>query len=748
MLRIYTIIAVLTMSLCMTIFSQVTASDLKGLGALNNLSDIKNMSPEKLVKLRKHNENKKSAKNIDGAGTENEVELELLDSVQANRESDSAFNYLQNDSMMEIRRYSSSLFKLANPELFAATSNQVDPNYPLKFGDKLVLNIWGGTEVEETLVIDRSGNVLVSEVGRVSLNGLTLSRAQKLITKKLSISNPGIKFGMTQISLQVKELSSIKVYVLGNAAQPSAYVIQGNSSILNALYFAGGPNEVGSVRNIQLKRGRKKYTIDLYDYLFEGKMPKIHTLRDGDIIHIPAAEKLVKIEGSIQVPAIYELKKAETLNDLIKLAQGVKPEASKFYSIKRREGLSNFNQLDYDQLDLIISDQDTLLLMNGDGILIKSNPKTLEKIVKISGEIHFETQVSYTPELKLIDVINQAGGLRRGANKDGIQVYRYNIDTSYTLKSEGNDLDIRMEPLDSIFIPSQADTTLKFTVSIGGAVKNDAVVNYIPGMSVKTLFFKAGGASKEWLDGSIVLQRMTKTTNVEIINIKISPENFLDSVSKIQLKPFDRIHLVQDPGYYKPELVALRGSAVLNPADYPLQYKGEKLLEFVNRVAQYSENIQWSAARLFRKRDSSSYPIYIDFEKALQSGSGSQIALKQGDSIVLEETQHTVQILGEIVSPGDVLWKPNFEYDDYIIHTGGYTRYGDEDRVLVVLANGTKVKAEDMEQPITPGSKIIVSYKPEDEPISWSEIMQGTLSTMGAIASIILTIVIIDDKVN
>lgn len=748
MLRVYAIIAALTMSLCVSIFSQVTASDLKGLGALNNLSDMKNMSPEKLAKLRKQYENKKSAKNIDGAGTDNEVELKLLDSVQANRVNDSAFNHLQNDSMMEIRRYSSSLFKLANPELFAATSNQVDPNYPLKFGDKLVLNIWGGTEVEETLVIDRSGNVLVSEVGRVSLNGLTLRRAQKLITKKLSISNPGIKFGMTQISLQVKELSSIKVYVLGNAAQPSAYVIQGNSSILNALYFAGGPNEVGSVRNIQLKRGRKKYTIDLYDYLFEGKMPKIHTLRDGDIIHIPAAEKLVRIEGSIQVPAIYELKKAETLNDLIKLAQGVKPEASKFYSIKRREGLSNFNQLDYGQLDLIISDQETLPLINGDEVLIKSNPKTLEKIVKISGEIHFETQVSYTPELKLIDVINQAGGLRRGANKDGIQVYRYNIDTSYTLKSEGNDLDIQMEPLDSIFIPSQADTKLKFTVSIGGAIQNTTTLNYIRGMSVKTLFLKAGGASKEWLTGSITLQRMTKTTNVEIININISPENFLDSISNIQLKPFDRIHLVQNPGYYKPELVTLRGSAVLNPADYPLKYKGEKLLEFVNRVAQYSENIQWSAARLFRQRDSSSYPIFIDFEKALQSGSGSQIVLKHGDRIVLEETKHTVQILGEIVSPGDVLWKPNFEYDDYIAHTGGYTRYGDQDRVLVILANGTKVKAEDIEQPITPGSQIIVSYKPEDEPISWSEIMQGTLSTMGAIASIILTIVIIDDKVN
>jgi protein involved in polysaccharide export with SLBB domain len=649
---------------------------------------------------------------------------------------------------MEIRRYSSSLFKLANPELFAATSNQVDPNYPLKFGDKLVLNIWGGTEVEETLVIDRSGNVLVSEVGRVSLNGLTLRRAQKLITEKLSISNPGIKFGMTQISLQVKELSSIKVYVLGNAAQPSAYVIQGNSSILNALYFAGGPNEVGSVRNIQLKRGRKKYIIDLYDYLFEGKMPKIHNLRDGDIIHIPAAEKLVRIEGSIQVPAIYELKKAETLNDLIKLAQGVKPEASKFYSIKRREGLSNFNQLDYGQLDLIISDQETLPLINGDGVLIKSNPKTLEKIVKISGEIHFETQVSYTPELKLIDVINQAGGLRRGANKDGIQVYRYNIDTSYTLKSEGNDLDIQMEPLDSIFIPSQADTALKFTVSIGGAIQNTTTVNYIRGMSAKTLFLKAGGASQEWLTGSITLQRMTKTTNVEIININISPENFLDSISNIQLKPFDRIHLVQDPGYYKPELVTLRGSAVLNPADYPLKYKGEKLLEFVNRVAQYSENIQWSAARLFRQRDSSSYPIYIDFEKALQSGSGSQIVLKHGDRIVLDETKHTVQVLGEIVSPGDVLWKPNFEYDDYIAHTGGYTRYGDQDRVLIIMANGAKVKAEDLERPITPGSQIIISYKTEEEPIGWSEIVQGTLSTMGAIASVILTVVIIDDKVN
>lgn len=268
-------------------------------------------------------------------------------------------------------------------------------------------------------------------------------------------------------------------------------------------------------------------------------------------------------------------------------------------------------------------------------------------------------------------------------------------------------------------------------------------------MTVKSLFLSAGGATQNWDEGKFIVQRVVdRKSPLEVFSYEFDVENMLDSIAKINLKAGDRLFLPSDPFAYRPELITIMGSGVYNPGQYPVNQSGETLLDFINRVILVSDRVQWSGARFYRVKSGSKYPISLDFEKVLNQGPGSTIQLKSGDIIDIPEKEFTVNVQGEVISKGHVLWNKNFDYEDYITYAGGYTRFGDEDRVLIILANGTRVKADDYNGSITPGSQIIVNFKPEDEPINWGAIFTGTVSALGSVAAVVLTIVLINNQVS
>lgn len=718
--------------------------------------DLSNLTPAQMVVLQEKMKKAEQSSKVEveeKSVVTNELELEMAALENQTAEEVSLEGAL---NVPASKRYASQVFSLASSKLFAATSNQVSSDYPLKFGDKLVLSIWGGPEKEIPLTLDRSGNVIVPDAGRVSLNGLSLYSAEQLLKRKLKKSMVGLKLGVAQISLRVQELSPMKIYVLGDVKRPSAYVLQGNSSVLNALYMAGGPNEIGSVRRVKITRGRRSYEIDLYDYLMKGVLPKKRLLRDGDVVFVPKAEKLVEIKGAVNRPAIYELKEKEMLKELVGFAAGKTANAGYSLSVlgHDEEGNSVLEELEGARAKL--EGKEKFVLQNSDVVTLRSNLSPVSNYVKVIGSVVYPGMYSWSVDYTLDSVLSKSGGVLTTALDEAVSLYRKQKDGTYQLLTSGLDkssLNMKIEMMDSIFVPSSDLVKTGDFVSISGAVQFAKQVAFTKGLTAKTLFLQGGGGTLNWKEGSFVVERrMEGQKKILSEEINLSPSNFLSELDKIVLEGGERLVLVSNPNFYSGELIKVDGGAVLSPGDYPLQFKGETLSHFLKRVVLVSDDVQWSGAKFYRQRGGGKYPITLNFEDVVEDvvegSDGGQIKMREGDRIYIPEREFTVRVLGEVTSPGDVLYNKKLDYEEYVNRAGGYSRFGDEDRVLIVLANGARVKADEFDGKITAGSSILVGYIPEEEPIKWGEIIQASISTVGAIAAVILTIVIIDEKIK
>lgn len=703
-----------------------------------------NMDPEQIADLQKRMALSDSLTNKLSPDDGVNIEEAYIAEVEQNEENlvDNKVQIITSD--FSGQRYTKLLFSDENAALFAATSNQVSGDYPLKAGDKLVLNVWGVEFKEYTLTLDNSGNVMMPNIGRVSLNGLTLARAERLLKKKLENSNYGFQLGVSQISLRVVELSQVKVFVLGNVNKPSAYVLQGNSSILNALYMAGGPTDFGSVRNIQVMRGTRKKNLDLYDYLIKGKLPKHHIVRDGDVIFLPKSEKLVEVKGAVKKPAIYELKQKEGFQELLEFGQGAKSNASPFASILTHDSLGQAQLKDVEILNAI---QQKLSLKDGDEVELKENTETAQDVVTLMGNVQYPGQFSWESSLRLDSLIDKAGGTKHSSYLEAIEVFRLQEDKSYQLVLNQYQPEFELMALDSVYLPSHADFKVKEMVAVSGAVRNQTEVDYFPGISLKNIIIASGGVLPNWKKGKVTIERrVPNETKLELHEHQLKVDANWSEFEALKLDAGDRVIFKVDPNFYQQELVSIKGRGTNNPGSYALAYKGETLGKFFQRVVKVTESVQWDAIRFTRLRGDKKHLIAINFKEILNGGEGSDIRLRNGDEIYIPDQEFTVQVLGEVISPGDVLYRPKADYEDYLSWAGGVTRFGDEDKVLITFPNGARVKADDYDGVVPPGSIIVVSYKPVEPPINWTAFFTGTLSAVGSIASVLLTVVIINEK--
>ena len=215
--------------------------------------------------------------------------------------------------------FGSNLFNLS-PSTFAPTNaTQVNPDYTIGVGDQIQVKGWGMVDIDLTLTVERNGTVYLPRVGSVAVAGIKFKDLQG--TLKKSVSRVFNNFELTTSLLQAR---AVQVYVVGNVQSPGNYTLSGMSTLLNALFVAGGPNENGSMRNIQLMRnGKSVGSLDLYKILVDGDKSSDLTLRDGDIVHIPPTGERVALIGNVKIPAIYEFSPNERAADLLRWAGGL-----------------------------------------------------------------------------------------------------------------------------------------------------------------------------------------------------------------------------------------------------------------------------------------------------------------------------------------------------------------------------------------------------------------------------------------
>lgn len=307
-----------------------------------------------------------------------------------------------------VRSATGQSLKLFGYELFAGPGRfesvqaaPVPSDYILGAGDELVVLINGLTEFNERLTIDRDGRIFVPQVGPVNLAGVALKDAEKVLTAHISKT-----FRNFRVSVTMGRLRSIEVFVVGQARRPGKHLVGSVSSLINALFETGGPSANGSLRAIELRRGGKKIaTIDMYAFLSKGDNTSDMKLLAGDIIFIPPAGSRAAMLGTINAPAIYELKAGETVNSILSLSGGLPtlaaPQKAQLERVDASREIARYVEdfaLDQKGLGLAIK--------AGDIITVFQVSPQIANVVTLQGNVASPLRYTFKPGMKVSDLLS------------------------------------------------------------------------------------------------------------------------------------------------------------------------------------------------------------------------------------------------------------------------------------------------------------------------------------------------------
>lgn len=667
---------------------------------------------------------------------------------------------------------------------FEPSENLATPqNYRLGPGDEVVIDIWGTSEDHMRQTISPEGSIMISQIGPVYLNGLTIKDANQHIKSAFSRKYAGMNDAETDIQVTLGQVRTIQVDILGEVATPGTFRMSPFSSVFHALYRAGGINDIGSLRNIQvLRNGKKVAGVDIYDYLFKGKTSGNIRLQEGDVIIVPPYEQLVNIDGNVKRPMYYEIKPDETVKSLLDYAGGFTGDAyGGMVRLSRQSGTEN------ELYNIDRGEFATYRLQDGDIITVGTILDRYANRVELKGAVYRPGMFAIGDGLKTVrDLIDKADGVTEDAYTDRVLLYREGPEkqlevVALDLKDilRGAAPDITLKRNDMLVISSVNELEERGDVYIGGQVARPGAYPYAANSTVEDLIFQAGGllegASTARVDISrrIVDPSATEATNQLAQEFTVSIENGL-AIGKgkgFRLKPYDRVEVRRSPGYAPQETVAIDGE-VLFAGTYTLRKRNERLSEFVTRAGGLIDGAYIKGAHLSRRLSESElaarkealrlamsnnsenmgdsiaidkidlsnmYNVGINLEKALANpGSDYDLVLMPGDSLYVPEKQSTVKISGDVMFPNAVIYEPGKKLSHYINQAGGYGQRAKKGKAFIVYMNGTVARAK-RNTPIEPGCHIIVPSKPQNGGTDWSKILTLTTGFL-SVATMVATI--------
>ena len=344
-------------------------------------------------------------------------------------------------------RYGSELFSNEREDYKIADDAQAPEDYILGLGDQIVIQYYGAENDEFILDIDRSGSILLPKIGPVMLNGLNLAEARSLIRSRVETQLVGVKATIT-----VGNTKFINIFVAGNVISPGVYSMPALSRVTHALYTAGGISDLGTFRNIQVKRqGKIVGSVDLYDFLVNGDNSSDINLHPNDVVLVGPAKINIQVRGAVKRPGIYELIGNEDIKSLINIFGGFAPGADS-------ENVSYSSLVSENPTNLISFEVNKKIkFYDGDNIFIKFKPSSFQKVnntekikylssavrVRVQGEVRFPGDYLLQNGERLSSLIERAGGLTEDAFLNGAVFTRENIRQREALRARELAEDVR-----------------------------------------------------------------------------------------------------------------------------------------------------------------------------------------------------------------------------------------------------------------------------------------------------------------
>lgn len=625
-------------------------------------------------------------------------------------------------------------------------------NYVLGTGDELNVSITGFAVQTYKAKVSPEGTVQLDILSPIYVSGLTIEQARERIINRLKSRFAGLNSsgGGLYADITLGNIRSISVTVIGEALQPGTFTVPSLANVFNVLYACGGPSEIGSLRNIEVFRnGKVIRTLDVYDFLLHGDQKDNIMLQDQDIIRIPYVDTHVSLMGEVRNPKIFEVKRGETLKDVLAFAGGFKELAySKTISLERATPTEK-RIISIDQNEIA-----TFMPQKGDVYTIGKILNRFENIVTIKGAVYREGNYELEKDITVKQLIARAEGLKQDAFKERILLKRERenlepeiipLNLSKILKGESED--IRLKLKDTLFIKSYKDLRERLTVSISGAVNKAATYEFADNMTVSDLITMAGGFTDGASASKIEIARrikadtfgVSKEQSIKIETIDVDRNLIGTESKKLVLKPFDKVYVRILPRYEEQKVVSIVGE-VFYPGPYALKDKTERISDLIVKAGGLKSEADLGSAKFIR----AGKVIGVDILNVLQNKEDvNNLVLNAGDALEIPRKKETVTINGQVYNPTTVPYSVGLKFEDYINLAGGttdsayvkktYVKYGNGrlDRTRSFLGIKSYPKVEN-------GSEIIV---PVRRKYKWTPAERIAISTaVVSIATLLFTI--------
>ncbi|MCA9751623.1 MAG: SLBB domain-containing protein, partial [Gemmatimonadetes bacterium] len=645
----------------------------------------------------------------------------------------------------------------SSPESYRLpAAGPVDPDYPLGPGDQIVLDVWGDTVFHVERELDREGGVNLPDVGRVVLAGLTLGQARETIRRRLERVYSGLteQEGTTFLSVTLGELRVIRAFVVGRARRPGGYDLSAASTAFHALFYAGGPDGDGSMRDIRvIRRGREVARLDVYEYLRKGQRQGDIRLTDDDTIFIPPSGPRVEVRGEVREPGLYEMRAGETLASLVETAGGPTEHADARVQVERilseseRAATGNDRRI----FDLDRNRDGGASLENGDLVTFFAVGDRLRNFVRVTGEVRRPGKYELGDGELLSGLLHRAGGLLETAVLERAEVVRtyedgrreqVAVDLAEVLSGDPG-TDLRLAPRDEVTIHSIWSLRDSTEVDIHGAVRNPGRYELREGMTLRDLLLQAGGLLPSAWTRDVEVSRVgpvdvTEQT-AEIMRVPLGEDYLARTGDEFPLEPWDQVFVREIPNYELQRNVRVAGE-VRFPGAYTLRHPRETLAEVVERAGGLKSTAYPDGFVLFREKEGLGR-VALNLNKALRDrGSNDNVILFAGDSLFVPEEPKTVTVRGEVGWPTSLVYEKGHSIGDYIANAGGTTNQADRGQTRIVYTTGAaaRVKKFWFDPPVQPGSTIIVPRKEEGRPVQWGNILRDSAAILASLATVVL----------
>jgi protein involved in polysaccharide export with SLBB domain len=560
----------------------------------------------------------------------------------------------------ELKQFGYDLFRLA-PETFAPTDMvPVGPSYVIGPGDEVRVSVWGKVEGQFLLVVDRDGNISIPKVGTIGVAGFTFQELKEAVYREFSKYYTGFDMNVSMGSLR-----TMNVYVVGAARQPGAYTISSLSTLINALFAAGGPSKAGTMRDIQVKRnGETVVHFDLYELLLKGDKTNDIRLLPEDVIFIPPIGPIAAVAGSVNSPGLYELKENMSVTGLIEMAGGLNPLA--FQGRIQVERIMGGSRQVVFESDWEKAKEKEIPAQSGD--IIKVYPVIPDKrLVRVSGAVQREGEYGYSPGMTVADLVSLTGGLKYYAyrqeaeltrvevTEEGPRTEKITIPLEQALEGDPAS-NVPLQENDYLFVRTVPEWKVYQIVSITGEVKYPGEYTIRKGEKLSSLIERAGGfTDRAYLKGAVFTRETVR---------KLQQTQIEEMVDRLERDLAGRS--------------SLGVSTAINPEE-------ARILEIgIRQMNVFLDKLRMAKAK--------GRMVIALTDPGTLKNSPYDIELEEGDSLSIPENPQTVQVTGSVFNQTAFVHKEGRSLSHYVNLAGGYTENADKKRLYVLKVDGTAVQ--------------------------------------------------------